>query len=99
MERTLKIGKRVAVVLERMRRRHLMLVRQALQAPEAIERGGGYLYATYPDDRTVSPAVGKFLIDAGIVASKRDDLFGDIDGGGQVYILANPLPPIAGLER
>ncbi|TRL39843.1 hypothetical protein [Rhizobium straminoryzae] len=84
-----RIGKRAAAVLERMRRKGVLLMRQSSQAPEAVN-GGGYLYTTHPDGRAVAPSAGRMLIAAGLVVSRRDDLFSELDGGGQLYAL--PVP-------
>lgn len=83
----LKIGKRAARVLERMRRKGVLLMRQAAQTPETVN-GGGYLYATHPDGVAVAPSAGQFLIRSGLVVTRGDDLFSEVDGGGQLYALA-----------
>lgn len=87
------MGKRALQILDRMVRDRLSIMRQSADSPTAL-RGGGYLYSTHPDGRAVPPQVALLFLKAGIVLSCRDDLFGNVDGGGQVFLLSDPLPAV-----
>lgn len=58
-----------------------VLVREHSQEARAVQKGGGYVYFTLPDCRTVPVIVGRWLIDNGFVSPSGDDLF----GGSQTY--------------
>lgn len=60
------------------------LAREASHTEEAI-KGGGFVYFTLPDGRSVRPASGKWLIENSFVSPTGDDLF---PGGSQTYRLA-----------
>jgi len=57
------------------------LAREVSQTDEAI-KGGGFIYFTLPDGKSVGAASGKWLIDNGYVSATGDDLFPD---GSQTY--------------
>ncbi|MFK4826029.1 hypothetical protein ACI0FM_14755 [Paenochrobactrum sp. BZR 588] len=61
------------------------LVRENSQDVRAVEKGGGYVYFTLPDCRTVPVIVGRFLVENGLVSPLGDDLF----GGSQTYQVAH----------
>lgn len=81
MSDPIRLGTKGLATLDRMVRHGLVMVRQSADTPMAL-RGRGYLYSTHPDGRIVPPSVAVLMLDAGVVVSRRDDLFGGVDGGG-----------------
>ncbi|PWL17414.1 hypothetical protein DKP76_11590 [Falsochrobactrum shanghaiense] len=61
-----------------------ILAREVSLTEEAI-KGGGFVYFTLPDGKSVGPASGRWLIEHGYVSPHGDDLF---PGGSQTYRLA-----------
>lgn len=90
------INSRTATVLRRISSRDLRLMRTASQSPEAVERGGGYVYSTHPDGKAVTATVGRFLIAAGFVVSDGDDLFFTTIGGGAAFRARRSTPCLSG---
>lgn len=92
----LTVSPHIVALVRRMAGGSLKLLRTSSQAPEAVERGGGYLYSTHPDGRSVGPKLGRFLIDAGFVVSRGDDLFSATLGGGAAFCARRPSPGLPG---
>ena len=80
MTEELKMPRFIKPVLSRLES-GATLVREHSQETRAVEKGGGYVYFTLPDCRTVPVIVGRWLIDSGLLQPAGDDLF----GGSQTY--------------